>query len=157
VSVSAIPAALDALLTLARAAAEPGEALDGVHVCDALAVSAIEAPSTVLIIGGNAEPGDPLAASSELADAGLGRGDDLETFDITCHVEHWRGGDQTREARLAAFAVVDVVDALLVADQTLGGVVARARVTGALDLAQTHYKGDTGAAIPFVVRCQAFR
>jgi hypothetical protein len=147
---SAIPAAVDALVDLLTAQL----AATNVLVLDGPPVSAIAGPSTVLIIGGNGDEDDLLAATSDLTDSTLRRGDNAERFDLRCHLEHWEGGDDLPAARRAAFAVLDSVKAALVADPRLGGSVTRARLTGGLSYAPVHFEGDTGVGVPFIVRCE---
>lgn len=150
---SAVPDAIDALVSLLKT--YPPLLVAAVEVLDGGPVSAIASPSTVLIIGGSGDESDVLASTGERVDASLGRGDDFETFDIACHLERWEGGNDTKAVRRATFDVLNHVKAALQADQTLGGAVTRARLTGRLDHATAHFSGDTGCGIPFVIRCKA--
>jgi hypothetical protein len=149
---SAIPDAIDGLVDLLRA--DPALTAVGVQVLDGPPVSVIAAPGTVLIVGGNGDEDDVLSATSELTDSSLRRGDNAETFDVRCHLEHWEGGDDVAGCRRAAFAVLSSVKAAVIRDPKLGGAVSRTRLTGGLSYAVAHFQGDTGVGVPFVLRCE---
>jgi hypothetical protein len=150
---SAIPAAITALLDLLSA--DPALSAVGVQILDGPPVSAIAAPGTVLIIGGNGDEDDVVSATAAITDSSLRRGDTSETFDIQCHLEHWEGGDDVAACRRAAFAALTAVKAALVRDPRLSGAVTRARLAGSLSYAAAHFEGDTGVGVPFTIRCEA--
>jgi hypothetical protein len=150
---SVIPGAIDGLLDLLRA--DPALTAIGLIVLDGPPVSPIAGPVTVLIVGGNGDEDDPEGASSELTDSSLRRGDQAETIDLRCHLEHWEGGDDVAACRNSAFAALTTIKAALRRDPRLGGSVTRARLAGRLNYAVAHFEGDTGVGLPFVVRCDA--
>lgn len=123
-----------------------------IYVLDGPPVSAIATGNTIVIVGGSGEPSQVLSAGGELIDAAMANGL-RESFDVHCHIEYWQGGDDIRACREKVRAVLNAAAAAIATDRTLSGAVTRARVLGSVELAQAHFKGDSGAAVPFVVHC----
>jgi hypothetical protein len=141
--------ALDALYTLWTGAFDADPTI---YVLDGPPVSAIANGNTTLIVGGAGDPSQVMSAGGELIDAAMANGL-RESFDVHCHIEYWQGGDDIRACREKVRATLNAAAAAIAADRSLDGAVTRARVLGSLELGQAHFKGDTGAALPFVVHC----
>lgn len=114
---SAIPALIDALLTLCKAS----PALDGITVHDGWPWQADTADA--LYIGcddpwtrGRSHDG----GSSDQEWATLGARDRDEEATVTCAAAAWDGSGDTATARSAAYQMVDAVQELLDADPRLG-------------------------------------
>lgn len=145
---SAVPAVLSALHRAWKTAA----GLSGVLVNDGPLVQAADVPVRLLFVGDDGE--SPVAATSDLSDDGLGG--TAETVDVLCSIEVWDADPDMAARRREAFAVLAAADRALQADDTLAGAVARARIRGGLTYGQMQTDEGCGAAISFVVRCQAF-
>lgn len=149
---SAVPAALDALLTILQAA--PG--LDGVRVVDG--------PPTNNLSGGDwlyvgYQPGADTAVNlvQDFNAAGARTRD--ENFEILCYAESRSGGTNVATVRSRVFALLAVVEDALRATSaepaapTMGGAVLWAHLaTG--DLYQLQSDGVL-AGVAFLVRCRA--
>jgi hypothetical protein len=146
--VSTIPAALDAMLAAFRAALPGVQVLDGPDVADW---------EDELVIVGWSEQLPSVAVDLARQSAGV---DDRETYDVACHISVVSGDTVLRPPRLRAFELFDSLVAELRRDQTLGGVVMRAR-PAVVDLDQVQLEGEETAggasvALTFVVSCDAF-
>lgn len=119
---SAVPAAIDALLEILRAA----PALAGVQIVDGPPVDDQAVPDQ-LCVGYQPDEGESAAMSQDFAYAGARRRD--EDGAISCWLEAWSGDKEMRPRRLRAFELLAVVEDVLRASDssreapTLNGTV----------------------------------
>lgn len=120
-----VPAAIDYLVATFQAAATLGQATPPVLVLDGPTVTGDPAP-LALWVGlddpDNATTGATAALSTQDW-AGLGRMAKNEVLTIHCTAQAWSGDDSIRNMRQAAAAIVSAVEAIVLADATLGGAV----------------------------------
>lgn len=119
-TVSTIPAVLDALVqrwTLA---------LPGAQVSDGQPLDHADA---MVMVGFTGTPGDE-AISSELTIEQMAASPNREQYTIACIASSWKGAEEdVKPVRDSAFALLDAIAADLADDQTLGGLVMRARLS----------------------------
>lgn len=150
---SAVPAAIDALLGILRAA--PG--LSGVEVLDGPPVGD-QAEADYVIVGWN--PEDDQAADVQQDFAGAGARTRDEDFQLHCVVDTWSGDTEVKPRRDRAFALLAAVeDALRATDAapeapTLNGTVLWAHLTAG-SLQQANTAQGVRARISFTVSCRA--
>lgn len=147
---SAIPAAIDALVSLATAALPsvvvvdgPG-ATDNVHP-DWLFVGVDDPDSESAVT----------AAEGESAWAALGHRQREETFTVNLAAVSWSGDNGMKAVRDAAFTTVAAVEQAIVDDPTLGGAVLYASFAGVSTVRQNTTDMGTDVHALFVVRCKA--
>jgi hypothetical protein len=151
---SAVPAAIDALLAILRAA----PALAGVDIVDGPPTGDMSAEDIVAV--GWQPDGEEAAASlvQEFAYAGARRRD--EEFVISCWLESWTGDTDVRARRVRAFELLAVVeDAVRASDAapeapTLGGAVLWAHLTAGT-LRQSSTDQGVRVGVAFSVACRA--
>lgn len=143
---STIPACLDALVQAARSA------LAGVQVIDGQPAETLE--PDVLMIGFTGQPSEA-AVTSTLTREVYARSPDREQYDIACLASSWRGDTDPKVVRDRAFELVDAVTGVLADDQTLGGVVLRARLSAGSVIPEQTTDGAT-CTIGFTVHVDAF-
>lgn len=116
---SALPEALDALVSVLTRELRPAQVIDG--------------PATTGVSGDavwvGITPDDPTTDAPDDI-AGLRRS--RETFEIRCLARSWSGSADVAEQRRRAYALVKQVKAVLREDPALGGVVMLARFAGSL-------------------------
>lgn len=146
---SALPAVIDALVTLSR------EALPALEVYDGIGVS--DDPGDFLMVGVEDPDIEGAAFSADVeqerADMGGGR---LETGTVTCCALSWRGSADQKAARDAAFATVAAVENILrtEATKTLGvSAVLKTEFGDRLTLSQAQ---DTSGASCMVIFSVAY-
>ncbi|MGW4050798.1 hypothetical protein ACWENA_08190 [Streptomyces sp. NPDC004779] len=150
---SRVPAAVDALLAILRAA--PG--LADVMVLDGPPVTNLSGTER-LYIGHQPGGGPAVTLAQEFAGAGARTRD--EAFAITCYAEVWSGDTDMQVHRLRVFELVGEVETALRASNaatmapTLDGTVLWAHVTAG-DLAQEQSSSGARAGVVFTVTCQA--
>lgn len=148
---SAVPAAIDALLAAAQADAAIGAG--GVQVVDG---QPIQMEDDFLVIGW-APGGLAVRATGESASNSARR---AETFDVACLISCWHGDTEMKPVRDRAYALLEAVRLMLAADPRLGSVVGRAQLGADLDLDQSQTSDQDGvmagamASIAFSVHCQ---
>lgn len=119
---SAVPAAIDALLEILRAAPE----LEGVEVIDGPPVDD-QSEADQLCVGYQPGEGESASMVQDFAYAGARRRDEQGV--INCWIDTWSGDDEVQPRRQRAFALLAVVEDVLRASDTareaptLGGVV----------------------------------
>ena len=143
---STIPACLDALVQAVRAA------LPGVQVIDGQPVEELQ--PDVIMIGFTGQP-STAAITSTLTREVFARSPDREQYDIACLASSWRGETDPKVARDRAFALLDAVAGVLADDQTLGGVVLRARLSAQAVVPEQTTDGAT-CTVAFTVHVDAF-
>jgi hypothetical protein len=147
--VSTIPAALDALVSVARAALPDVDVFDG--------QPAEWLPADFVVIGWTMER---IAVTADLTRESAGT-DDREGYDIACYLNAFSGGTTMKQVRDRVFAMYAALTAELRRDQTLGGIVMRARPT-LVDYDQVQvdggddFAGGASATITALVHCDAF-
>lgn len=147
-TVSTIPAVVDALVAAARAA------LPGVQVLDGGPVTDLQ--PDVVCVGHTGEPGEA-SIDARQTDSDYGGATSRETYQITCLASSWRGDTTAaKTVRDRAFEMVAALAAGLDADQTLGGVAARVDIATHLVGADQTDKGPV-CTVRFAVTVDAFR
>ncbi|MFD3532040.1 hypothetical protein [Streptomyces sp. NPDC058664] len=146
---SAVPAAIDALLEILRAA----PALSGVQIVDGPPVDD-QSDADQLCIGYQPGEGESASMLQDFAYIGARRRD--ENGVIPCWIDCWSGDSDIRPRRQRAFELLAVVeDALRASDAfpeapTLNGVVQWSQVAGA-SLRQNNTDQGTRAGVGFTV------
>ncbi|MEV5444044.1 hypothetical protein AB0N23_16125 [Streptomyces sp. NPDC052644] len=150
---SAVPAAIDALLAVLRAA----PALADVEVIDGPPTGDMSA-ADIVAVGWQPDGDEAATMAQDFAYAGARRRD--EEFVISCWLESWTGDSDARARRARAFALLAVVeDALRASDTapeapTLGGAVLWAHLTAGT-LRQVYTDQGVKAGLSFSVSCRA--
>lgn len=150
---SAVPAAIDALLAILRAA----PALAGVEVIDGPPTGDMSAADLVAV-GWQPDDGEAATLAQNFAYAGARRRD--EEFVISCWLESWTGDSDVAARRTRAFELLAVVeDALRASDvapeaPTLGGTVLWAQLSAG-SLRQSFTDQGVKAGIAWSVACRA--
>lgn len=140
-----IPAALDALVGLV------GRTQPDVLVSDGPWLARPDRPD-VIAVGWTPTEGEAV----EMVDVDAGLETSRETYDIICLASSWSGDTAMGARRARVDGMVEQVRARLVADPTLGGAVARARLA-TVSLGQYQTASGAEAAVEFTVRVDAFR
>lgn len=141
---SAVPAALDALVALFRAEVADVKVLDGPQSKDA--------PGDVLVVG--LAPQDGADVQSVKVPAGMDSSQ--ETFVVLCFARSWSGSDDVKAQRDRTYRIVTAVEAALTEDATLGGAVALARFVGSTYAPWRTPQGQLVVDVPFRVEIRAF-
>lgn len=152
-TVSRVPEAIDALIALVRTAlASAGVDGQPVQVLDGPPVTTTEDDVVAVAFTGN--PGEAAVESTRTREQ-LTTDPDRESFEITCLASSWRGSDEMKPVRDRVYEFIDLINAELMRDPTMGGAVARSNLrSDSLALEQTD-KGPV-ATVLFVVGCDAF-
>lgn len=155
---SAIPAAIDYLVTQAKAAFPAALVLDG-----PMSVVDLQSWQDRITIGSDGDPdgtGDVAIGDQDFNALNRGVTKD-ETFSIICSVTHWDGNDDPKASRTAAFALLRGFELLMrgyagngSGDVTLGGAVREANV-GALQVSAAATDDGLACTIVFKVGCKA--
>lgn len=144
---TAIPAAVDALLAATK------RALPGVQVHDGQPV--VSLANDCVVIGY-----DPDRAAADQTESSGGLVTDRDTFDIVGLVSSWAGDAEMRPRRVRVFEMYAALRAELAQDSALGGAVTHCRPSVAqLQQGRTRQENvwtGTWATVAFTVRCQAF-
>lgn len=120
---SAIPLAIDWLVSTFQAAATLGAASPAVQVLDGPTV-ADDAAGLVLWVGvDNPDVNAVDASTANQTWAGLGALRKNELLSIPCAARAWNGTNDVRSARAAAFAILAAVEDIVRANANLGGTV----------------------------------
>lgn len=141
-----VPAAIDALVAADRA--DPTFA--DVRVDDGAAAFDQAAPDSIAI---GLSVGEARGATGTSTVAWEG---DLERHDIACAIQSWHGGVDVAGRRARAYALLDAQRAVLRTNPTLGGAVARARITRSVYRPAVSTT-ETIVLIEFVVTIDAIR
>ncbi len=143
---SAIPAAIDALVSTATTAlGTTAEVIDGPGAYDA------GERGVAVYIGANdpgEEDGTP-AASSAQEWAWLGHVQRKAEFTVDCHVVAWNGDADQKAARDAAFTALQAFTDAITSDPTLGGVVIHVTGVSGVELVQSQDSDGAHAHITF--------
>lgn len=115
---SAVPATLDALVALFQVKLAGTQIVDGPPTVDVA--------GDVVAVG--VTPDDPGDVASTEDIAGLGAVQ--ESFDVLCLARSWSGGDGVKAQRDRTYRLIAAVKTAVAADESLGGVVTRARLAG---------------------------
>jgi hypothetical protein len=146
--VSTAPACIDALVTLMRAVL-PQEGDDAVRVFDGGPVRESEVTDDVVCIGYSPED-DSVVTDTRTVEQ-MESSPDTERYDITGLASSWQGGKiDAKTVRDRAYGLVDMLAAQLAADQTLGGVVMRARVSST-SLGQSQTSKGATATVTYTI------
>lgn len=146
--ISTAPAAIDKLVALARTLL-PQDGPDAVKVFDGGPVRDSEVTDDALAIAYS--PEDDFVVTDTRTDEQMAASPDTERYDITNLASSWRGRKTDMKAvRDRAYQLVDLLAAELARDQTLGGVVMRARVSST-NLGQSHTTDGAVATVRFTV------
>lgn len=146
-SVSTVPAVLDALVTLTRLALPEVQVLDGGPHRDT--------DPDVIAIGFTGEPGQVAVEDARTREQ-LATAPDRERYEITCLASSWKGEEHDAKAvRDRCYGMLDVLAAELERDQRLGGLVNRARLSVA-DFAPEQTNKGAVATVRFTIAVDAF-
>jgi hypothetical protein len=146
--ISAIPAAIDALIATFTAA--------GVQVIDGQGATDDSAKAVVFV--GIVDPdseGLEDAATSDQTWAWLGHVQRDENVSIHCLASAWTGDDNPKVARDNAFAMVRTLSDAITVDPTLGGAVLAVNAIDGLSYRSLRGPDGCRADIPFTVTCRA--
>lgn len=149
---SRVPAAVDALLAILRAA----PALTGALIVDGPPIEL--AGNQRLYIGWNPDGGGAVNLVQDFNAAGARTRD--EDFVINCYAEVWSGDRDMQVQRAAVFALLGVVETELRATNaepeapTLGGTVLWSHLTAG-DVTQAQDTDGARAGVAFAVTCRA--
>lgn len=117
---STVPAVLDALVTRWTAV------LPGVQVTDG---QPLDLANDVVIVGFTGDVGEAAVTSTRTREQ-MTSTPDREQYDITCMVSSWKGRERdAKVVRDRAYELIDAMAADLAEDQTLDGLVLRARLS----------------------------
>lgn len=144
---SRVPAVIDALVTICKAASTIGQATPPISVYDGPDLTTA-ADEQILWIGMDDPDSEqaPIGADSSQQFAGLGTRQRNEEGTIHCVVQCWSGDTTIRTARLQAYAVVASVETLIRTDATIGGTLSTVAGWAEVDGLQLHQnQTDKGA------------
>jgi hypothetical protein len=152
-SVSNVPAALDALVSLVRTAlSTAGQDGSQVQVLDGQNVSVTD--PDVVAIGFTGTPGEAAIESTRTREQ-MTTDPSREAFEITSLASSWRGDDDPKQVRDRVYHFIDLIEDELQRDPTLGGVVARAQLRSEAFAQEQTNKGPV-ATVQFVIAVDAF-
>lgn len=146
---SSIPAALDALVSVAKfaLAGTDAQVLDGGPVTDL--------KQNYVCIGFTGTPGE-VAVTLTQSPGGLSAGRNLESYDVACQASSWLGEQTDAKAvRDRAFELVDLLAEHLVSNHSLSGAVMRARMFTTALIPEQTTKGAV-ATVGFTIHIDAF-
>ena len=151
---SKIPQVIDYLL--AQAAAAQATTLADVTIHDG--PPAVQPPGTNkhLVIGGEwttPELSRPAATGSQ--ETSMGNRSRNETIAVTCQARSAWGAVEMVTRRAEAFAIVAAVEALIVADPTLGGLTYADAKVGSVDEVRQIQQSGAGCIVSFMVMATA--
>lgn len=141
---SAVPAALDALVALF------GARLSGTQVVDG--PPTVDVAGDVVAVG--LTPGEPADVQSTETIAGLAAV--RESFDVLCLARSWSGDDGVKAQRDRTYRLVAAAKAAVAADESLGGVVTRARFAGSSYSPWRTERGQLVVDVTFRVSVDSF-
>lgn len=147
---SAIPAAIDALLAVARTA------IDSHHVIDGPGATPVDGTSYLYIGVTDGDDGETTAAQSTQAWAWLGHTQRDEELDIFCDARAWTGDQANMKGpRDAVFATLKAFTDAIESDPSLDGSVIYATGVTSTALRQWQDSKGVAAALAFTVSCRA--
>lgn len=144
-SVSTVPAALDALVTGLTAALPDVQVVDG---------QPVTTEGDVICIGFGGVDGEPGVESTRTREQ-LAREPDRERYDITCLASSWSGDTDAKAVRDGAYDLLASVRDYLAVNPTLGGAAMQTRLSTE-SLTQSQTQEGALADIRFVVHVDAF-
>ena len=149
--VTAVPAAIDALIAMARADTVIGGS--GVRVDDGPWMSPPE-DQELVVIGWVPIEGPTVAWVEDIVTINAGR--QSETFDTHCLARVWRPDAVLKAARDRADEIFEAIRAMVRADHTLRGAVDQAQVAAQHLTSRQSSTGGCSVSIDFVVQSQVF-
>jgi len=148
-AVSTIPLVLDYLVSRCTSN------MPNVKVTDGQPKPPEDAEPDLLCIGFTGTLGEPAVENSRSKQQAA-TSPDRETYEVTCLASSWKGNEtDASDVRDAAFEILYQVARIVAQDQTLGGLVMRARILTDL-LAQEQTTMGAVATIRFVLQIDAF-
>lgn len=153
---SKVPAIIDYLVAEFQSAGTLGQASPPVTVYDGPPTTALDAPLKLYVGLQDPDSADVQAAASftQLRED-MGTATRGETTVINCVAEAWSGNDSISGVRHSVFAIVAAVEALIRADNTMGGLGFQAPGVAAGDLLQNNASGAI-ARVPFTITVRSF-
>ena len=154
---SKAPALIDYLVNTFQNAATLGQATPAVTVYDGPPTTMLNAPLSLYV--GLADPDSDqiqVAASFTQAREDLGSATRGETTVVNCVAEAWSGTDPLQPQRVAAFGIVAAVEALVRADNNMGGLGQLYPGVTAGDLLQNNTAQGAIARVPFTITVRSF-
>ncbi|GII89626.1 hypothetical protein Ssi03_76160 [Sphaerisporangium siamense] len=143
--ISTIPAVIDALVALVRAA------LPGVQVVDGQPMSS---DRDIVCIAFTGEPGEAAVESTRAVEQ-LALEPDRESYTITCLASSLRGDADAKASRDRAYGLVDTIASAIAADPRLDGAVTYTRLATE-SLTQQQTQNGAEATVRFLVAVEAF-
>lgn len=145
---SSIPAAIDGIITLLKAA--PG--LRGVEVMDG--APTVNTPNDFVAVAFSEDGGDVVSGYQGILAMGNLLRD--ESYDISCRVSSWIGGTEMKKVRDRAFDLFAAIETTLQGAMTLDGAVTFAQIA---PVSFAQYQTDQGATadLDFAVSVRAAR
>lgn len=146
-AVSTVPAVLDELVRRARLALPGVQVLDGGPHRDT--------EPDVVAIGFTGTPGEAVVEDTRSREQ-LSADPDRERYEITSLASSWRGAEVDAKAvRDRAYGLVDTLNAELMRDSTLGGLVLRVRLS-TVEFAPEQTSRGAVATVRFVIAVDAY-
>lgn len=156
---SRVPALIDYLVALFAGAGSLGEAPapNTVTVFDGPATTELD-PFLKLYVGLQDPDADTVqvAASLTQSRADMGNATRSEQIVVFCVAEAWSGDDTISAVRHSVFGIVAAVEALVRADNTVGGLGFQAPGVTAGDLQQNNTARGAIARVPFTITVKSF-
>lgn len=141
---SAVPAAVDALVAALEKAIGRNKVIDGPPVKDI--------PGDVVAVG--VAPTEPADVESSEEPSGLRSFD--EVFDVICLARSWSGNEAVKPQRDRTYALVNAAKAAVRADPTLAGAVYQAQFVGSSYMPWRSDAGQLVVDVPFRIRIRAY-
>jgi hypothetical protein len=141
---STVPAALAALVVLARAALPDWQVTDGPPLQD---------EADLCAIGYDPDQG---AVTVQQTPASYSATTQAESYDVNCTLQSWTGDPDVSGARARAYVGLDAVAAALTADVSLSGAVSQALLAGS-SLDQDVTTNGAVATLRFTIHIEAWR
>lgn len=141
---SAVPATLDALVALFRARLTGTQVVDGPPTTDVA--------GDVVAVGLAPEGPTDVQSTEQIAGMGAVR----ESFDVLCVARSWSGGDDVKAQRDRTYRLFAAARAAVAADESLGGVVTRARLSGSSYRPWRNERGQLVVDVTFRIAVDSF-
>lgn len=145
---STVPEVIDALVAVCKGMFPPTT-----QVIDGAPINNLQAEWVA--IGYSSLNGDAVTNVQTIGDAALRSG--RESYDITSEINAWNGSTDTSTLRARVFELLDIVEAALVADKTLGFPKVQLATLVATSYVTTQTDKGVVVTLPFVIHIDAWR
>lgn len=147
---STIPAVLKALVALVKLTI----VADDFAVTDGQPIPPIDGTPNIICIGFTGVPGDEAIINNRTRQQ-MTLDPDRESYQITCVASSWAGHEQNMTTvRETAYGLVDILNRQLMLDQTLNGLVMRARIFSD-SLAEEQTSMGAVSTVRFIIAVEA--